>query len=101
MSFLTLRHRKRKIRTLREGVPATGTVTRVSKSNVTVNSQVRFHVEVDYEYQGKQRKTACNTYGSAVDQAMALKDSGQQTRLLVDPEDDTHVVCMDMLIVFD
>ncbi len=101
MAFLTLRHRKRKTRTLREGVLASGLVTNVRKSDVTVNSQVRFHVTLKYQHEGQEHTTVANAYGSAVDQAQALKDSGQETTVLVDPEDASHVICLDMLIIFD
>ncbi len=101
MAFLTLRHRKRKTRTLREGVLTKGVVTDIAKSNVTINSQIRFHVTIQYDHHGSQRTTVANAYGAAVDLARSLKESGQETKLLVDPEDPSHVVCLDILILFD
>jgi hypothetical protein len=101
MAFLTLRHRERKARTLRNGTLVVGTVTNVKKTGTVINGQIRFHVGIQFDYEGQQRTATCNAYGTAVDQARALQDSGQETRLLVDPEDATHVVCLDLVMVFD
>ena len=58
-------------------------------------------VTIDYEVGGTTQTTKNNVYGTAVDQARSLKDSGQPTRLLVDPKDETHVVSLDLLMIFE
>lgn len=99
MIFLTLRHRKRKSRTLREGKLVTAKVVDVTKTNVHINNQMRFHMHLSYDLDGRPHSTTMNIYGTSVDQARALKESGKQARCLIDPTDPNHAICVDTLIV--
>lgn len=99
MTFLTIRHRRRKSRTLRSGSVVTGKVVDVKKTGVRVNNQMRFHVHVEYDVNGRLYKSKFNAYGSSVDQARALRDGQQPARMLIDPADPNHAVCVDTLII--
>jgi hypothetical protein len=101
MSGLTLRHRRRKSRVLREGSLAEGMVTAITRTSTSVNNQTRYHITVEYSVDGQTRSTRCNAYGLAVEQARVLKSSGAPARILVDPLDPDHVVCVDLLTVLD
>ena len=101
MMGLTIRHRGRKARVLREGTLADGTVTGVSRSGMMVNNQVRYHVTVAYSVDGQERTTTCNAYGLAAEQARTRAASGETACVLVDPADLNHVVCADLVTTFE
>lgn len=98
---ITIWHRRKKLRILRRGILTTGTVTGSERSGIKVNDQVRHVVNVEYEVNGDSCSTACNVYGNAAARARQLVDSGSPVTLLVDPQDPSHVVCTDFLIIFE
>ena len=101
MAGLTLRHRLRKSRVLREGALAEGLVEKVRHSSVVVNNQVRHVATIRYDSNGRTRTTTCNLYGPAADAARRAADSSTPVRLLVDPKDSSHVVCIDTLLTME
>jgi hypothetical protein len=101
MMGLTIRYRQRKARVLRYGFLTDGTVTDVSRSNTMVNNQLRFLVTVAYSVDGQNRTTRCHSYGMAVEQARAVMETGQPARILIDPSDPKHVVCADLVTIFE
>ena len=100
LAGITLWHRNRKIRLLREGVLAGGQVTKVSTTSTQVNGQVRNIVHVTYQLDGRERKTTCYAYSTAADRARRFKSTGQTVQVLVDPKDPNHVTCTDFLLLF-
>ena len=100
MSGLTIRHRRRKARVLRDGELARGTVTKVSHTSTSVNQQVQHRVSVKYQLNGDERSVTCNAYGPAADKAREKSKSGEPVNVLVDPLDANHVVCTDFLMLF-
>lgn len=100
LAGITLWHRNRKIRLLREGTIASGQVTKVSTTSTRVNGQVRNIVHVTYQLDGSERRTTCYAYSTAADRARRFKSTGQTVQVLVDPKDPNHVTCTDFLLLF-
>ena len=101
MAGLTIRHRRRKARVLRNGYLTDGAVTDIRRSNTIVNGQVRFLVTVVYSVDGQNRTTQCNSYGMALEKARALAATGKKSRILIDPNDPKHVICTDFVTIFE
>ncbi len=101
MVYFTARYRRRKSRTLRAGAVVKGQVKSVKSTSTTVNEQRRYHVVVEYSYLGKATTGIINAYGPAVDKAKKYEQSGEPMRMLVDPQDPSHLVGIDLILIFD
>jgi len=99
LSGLTIRHRMRKRRLLREGILCQGQIEDIRQSSVIVNGQLRFHIRILYSTEGREQTAQCNACGPAVDIARALQKSGDSARILVDPRDVNHHLCLDLLSI--
>lgn len=95
---LALRHRTRKHRVLRDGILSTGTIGEVRRTNVEVNGAHRYHVFVNHSADGNEHSVRCNVY-AGIEKAEAMQRSGQPIRLLIDPKDPNHVICIDILLI--
>ena len=101
MVFFTCRHRWRKSRVLARGRLLEGKISDVQRSDVTVNNQIRHHVCIDYAPDGTRMTGKCNASGIAAKMARSLLESGQPVKVLVDPHDSTHIVCPDLVMVWE
>jgi hypothetical protein len=101
MSGLTIRHRTRKSRLLREGMLCRGRIKDVSRTSTAVNNQIRFHVRIRYRVDGRKCTTQCNAYGPMVDLARTRQETGEPVRVLVDPRDADHIVCLELLSIVE
>lgn len=97
-------HRVRKSRVLQEGELFSGTITDVSQSNLSVNQQVQHMVRISFPNNAEEsakRNVSCAAYSLGADQAQQFYQSQQPVRLLVDPKDQDHIVCVDLIALFD
>jgi len=101
MAGITYWHRRKKLRVLRQGIVTVGTPTKMEKSSIMVNDQLRHVVTVEFEAEGQTRTTICNVYGGMASTARKVVDDGEPVTLLVDPADSSHVVCTDFLTIFE
>lgn len=101
MAGLTLRHRTRKMRLLRRGIKANGTVTSVKQSSVMVNDQVRYVVTFEYHHNGDELTATSSVDGPKAPRAREAMDAKEPLRILIDPADETHIICADLLTVFE
>lgn len=101
VTFFTVRHRRRKLRTLRYGEPGQGILKSVRSTGTTVNNQVQNVVSVEYERSGRAQIATCNVYGIAATTARNKLDEKEPVRVLVDPEDPGHAIIPDLITVFD
>ena len=92
---LTYRYRSRKRRLLRYGECRDARVTDVKATSVYINNQRRYKVTLLCRDGDLERPVTINAYDPAVQKAFALAESGDATRLLVDPQDPRHVLWVD------
>lgn len=78
-----------------------GQVESVERTSTTVNEQRRYQLAVEYSQLGKRTTGIVNAYGPAVDKAKKYEESGKPMRILVDPSDPTHLIGIDLLMIFD
>ena len=97
----SLRFHLRTSRTLCAGRVASGTIQDIKNTSSDVNGQHKFHIFVQYELDGTARDAKFNAYGFEVDFAKNLLSRGEPTRFLIDPNDPSHVICVDTLRVSD
>ncbi|QDV44081.1 hypothetical protein Enr13x_39420 [Stieleria neptunia] len=98
MLFFSIRHGRRKYRLLREGTVHTGRIERVERTNTEINSRRRYVLHVTYDVDGQSRQTTANVY-SGIERARSLADQNAAVRVLVDPQDEKHVLCVDSLVI--
>jgi len=101
MALVTAAYRRRKWRVLRDGKIAMGTIEKVSRTSTSVNDQVRHVATISYDDGGNVRKTSSKVYGLAAEEARNWHKRNEPVRLLVDPNDPAHVVCADLISLFD
>lgn len=101
VSVLTIRHRRKKYRILKDGAFTTGQIVSVKGTDVSINNQVRHLVTIAMAGSGSETKGTCPAYGIAVDKARQLQSSNETVKVLVDPLDAKNVVCTDLLLVRD
>ncbi len=92
--------RLQKKRILREGLSATGQVTRVTRMNVEVNGRDLYRVAVSYEVDGQNHSCSIKTYRDQADRARRLSESGTPVEVLYDPKSPRHCVCLDLIFVY-
>lgn len=93
--ILAYRYRSRKRRLLRDGECREARVTDVKATNVYINNQRRYKVTLLCQDGELERPVTINAYDPAVQKAFTLAESGDATRLLVDPHDPRHVLWLD------
>ncbi|WP_153557400.1 hypothetical protein [Roseimaritima sediminicola] len=98
MAGWTLRHRRRKARMLREGRLETGTVEDVQRTGISVNNRVLHRVTLRFQHRGQWQTATCTVDPTAADKARLLRSDAAPVQILVDPEDDENVFCVDLLI---
>lgn len=104
MAAITGWYRARKSRVLRDGQLFSGTITDVTQSNLSVNQQIQHVVRISFpndEKDGIKREVICAAYSLGADQAQQFHQNQQPVRLLVDPRDPNHIVCVDLITLFD
>jgi len=101
MSGLTIRQRTRKSRLLREGTLCRGRIADVSGTPTVENSLLQFDVRIQYRVDGQKRTTQCNANESTIETARERQESGKPVRVLVDPQDADHIVCLDLLSIYE
>lgn len=94
---LAYRYRSRKRRLLRHGECCEARVTDVQATNVSINDQRRYKVTMICDNGGPDQPVTVNAYDPAVQKAFSLAESGDSTRLLVDPHDPRSVLWIDGL----
>ena len=65
-----------------------------------MNNHVRHYAFVSYELNGETTQAKANVYGSAADNAKRRVSDKCEVRVLVDPQDPSHVIVLDLLLVF-
>ncbi len=98
MLFFSIRHGKRKYRLLRQGTIHTGRIERVERTNTEINNRRRYVLHINYDVGGQTRQTTANVY-SGIERARSLADQDAPVRVLVDPNDEKHVLCVDSLVI--
>ena len=78
-----------------------GRIKDVSRTSTAVNNQIRFHVRIRYRVDGRKCTTQCNAYGPMVDLARTRQETGEPVRVLVDPRDADHIVCLELLSIVE
>lgn len=101
MAFGTMAYRRRKIRLLREGVLMPATVRRIEDSNILTNGQMPQFVTLIYSVDGIEISTSTMVYGEHANKARELQGTNTPARILVDPLESTHIVCIDFLTTLD
>lgn len=101
MSGLTLRYRRRKSRLLREGLLTEGVIDSVKMTSVIVNGRMRSDVKITYSVDGRACHSQYNVYSPATEQARTFAASGETVRVLYDPVLPQHIICLDLLRLFD
>ncbi|QEG43750.1 hypothetical protein [Roseimaritima ulvae] len=99
MTTLTLRYRKRRMRLLREGRLVTGQVRDVQRTNTTVNNRVLHKVTLGLNDRTGERTAQCTVDGMAAKKAKELINNETPVRILVDPQDERNVYCVDLVVV--
>ena len=101
MVYFTARYRNRKKRTLKCGAIVECHVNSVEGTSTSINEQRRYHVEVEYSQGGKATTGIVHAYGPAVDKARKFEQGGDAMRVLVDPSDPTHLIGIDLIMIFE
>lgn len=96
---LTLRYRRRKMRVLREGRLVTGGIEDVQRTNVTVNQRVLHKVTLRLSDRSGDRTAQCTVDGTAAEKARERIKNETPVRILVDPQDEQNVYCVDLAVV--
>lgn len=99
IATLTFRYRRRKMRVLREGRLVTGGVEDVQRTNVTVNQRVLHKVTLRLNDRSGDRTAQCTVDGTAADKARERIEQDKPVRILVDPQDEQNVYCVDLAVV--
>ena len=98
--FFGWKFRSKKLRTLHNGTIVPGVVDQVRATDVQINNQLRHHAFVSYELNGETTQTKANVYGQAADNAKRRAADKREVSVLVDPQDPSHVIVLDLLLVF-
>ncbi len=98
IAYFAARYRSKKMRILRDGVLVGGIVTSVKRTSTEINGRRRYHLSLRYDFQGQQQTTRVNIY-SGIENAMERERTGDPVRVLVDPADSSHVLCLDTLVL--
>ena len=99
MSGLTFVHRRNKGRLLKHGIMTSGTITEVTNSGSVNHQQTEHKVKLQYQRDGKMIPAGCKAVSLGATQAQQLAESGDQVRILVDPENPEHVCCLELLVI--
>lgn len=94
---VTFLYRRRHKRLLAGGVCRPARVTDVRTTNVTVNNQRRYKVDLQYEFDGRDMTGTINAYDPAVRTAFSLRGTSRETRILVDPLRPDRLLWIDSL----
>lgn len=91
---------RKKTRILRMGTFAAGRVTEVARTNVTVNEQPQFRIDVGFALpDGTEQTTSFKTTNRKdIDHARARKDSGEVVGVLYDPDSPSDSIMVDTLL---
>ncbi|TWU37348.1 DUF3592 domain-containing protein [Novipirellula artificiosorum] len=100
MSFVTLYHRRRKTRLLCDGELIHGNILRIDEPPDR-GSQSYHEVRLEYVIEGETRQRNESVMGIVAERAKKMRAAGEKVRILVDPEDHRHIVCADLLVIFD
>ena len=92
---LAKRFRAVRLRILRSGAVACATVTKVERTEVTVNNLRRYKVTFVVPWNGSERQVRSNQYGSAVQKARQLQRDQGSTRLLVDDINSNRILWLE------
>ncbi|WP_182867711.1 DUF3592 domain-containing protein [Stieleria mannarensis] len=98
MLFFSIRHGSRKNRLLRQGTLHSGRIDRVQRTNTEVNGRRRYVLHLTYDVKGQTRKTTANVY-AGIERAKSLAEQNAPVRVLVDPDDENHALCVDALVI--
>jgi len=97
MMVLPIRYRRKKARLLREGILAEGQVIQVRRQD----NQSHHDVDYQFELDGQTKQQTDQVVGLIADQARGMRQVDQPIRVLVDPLNYDHALCLDLLVVFD
>ncbi|MFG0262431.1 MAG: DUF3592 domain-containing protein [Novipirellula sp. JB048] len=100
MGYFAQRFRLRKRRVCRHGEIVQAKVTEVQRTSTSVNNQTRYHVSFEFRHRGQRRTATANVYGPGVKRAEAFLDAQTSLRVLVDPKDASHVLCPELLVLW-
>lgn len=93
--LLTFRYRRRIRRMLTHGECREARVGEVRPTNVYVNNRRRYRITLLSDDGGAEQPIQVHAYEPAVQKAMGLSESGERTRVLVDPADPRRAIWID------
>ncbi len=100
MVYFGRRGRSRKTRVCRHGEMVQAVVKEVKRTRTSVNNQTRHHVTFEFHQRGRQHTATVNAYGLGAKRAKEFRDEQTSLRLLVDPKDASHVLCPELLALW-
>lgn len=101
IAYLGYRFYHRKVRLLRFGEFASALITNVTLTNTMIDNQPQYNVRLEYDVSGKQKAVECKVLGVAGDLAQSKRDTRERVRILIDPQDTNHSICLDLLTFSD
>jgi hypothetical protein len=101
MAGLTIWHRRRKKRLLRDGIIADGNIVKVSRACDATGGPMEHRVTVKYSLAGRQHTATCTVHSLAMEEARRSQAAADPVRVLVDPRDEKHVLCADLITQFN
>jgi hypothetical protein len=90
-----------KAKILREGPQASGEVTRVERTNTSVNDRQLYRIFLSYEVDGIHYSPVLKGFQDEADRARRFADSGEPVQLLYDPASPKHCLCLDLIFVHE
>lgn len=95
---LTWRYRAARKRLLRQGNVCLAEVDDLQATSLYVNNQRRYKVKMRIDLDGREVSRTINAYGPEVERARMQIDTGQPTRILVDPLNHNRTLWIDSLM---
>lgn len=95
---LTWRYRSTKKRLLQKGNVCLARVDDLEATSLYVNNQRRYKVRMQIDLDGQEVSRTINAYGPEVERARMQIDTGEPTRILVDPLNHNRTLWIDSLV---
>ncbi|MFG0331807.1 MAG: hypothetical protein ACF8TS_00470 [Maioricimonas sp. JB049] len=95
---LTWRYRAARKRLLRQGLLCQARVEDARPTSVYMNNQRRYKVRMCIEREVGDVQKTINAYGPEVETARMHLDTGEPTRILVDPQNENRILWIDSLM---
>ncbi len=93
--------KQQKAKILREGPVASGEVTRVERTNTSVNDRQLYRIFLSYEVDGVRYTPVLTGFQDEADRVRRFADSGEPVQLLYDTGSPKHCLCLDLVFVHE